>query len=59
MTILDITLQPLYDILAAIWAFIFQGAGAWANDLYVILNKIFDIFQNIFTFVIREVTPVV
>ncbi len=58
MTILDITLQPIYDLLAGLWATLFSGAGAWADQLYVVLNQIWDIFQNIFTFIIHEVGAV-
>lgn len=52
MTILDITLQPVYDFLANLWQMLFGSAGTWADELYVILNQIWDIFQNIFTFII-------
>ena len=54
MTILDITLQPVYDFLANLWQMLFGSAGEWANELYTVLNQIFDIFQNIFTFIIYE-----
>lgn len=52
MTILDITLQPIYDLLGEIWNLLFGSAGAWAGNLFVVLNHIWDIFQGIFTFVI-------
>ncbi|MDD2330199.1 MAG: hypothetical protein PHW88_02650 [Bacteroidales bacterium] len=54
MTILDITLQPIYDLLGEIWNLLFGGAGEWADNLFVVLNHIWDIFQGIFTFVITS-----
>ena len=54
MTILDITLQPVYDFLANLWQMLFGSAGTWVDELYVILNQIWDIFQNIFTFIIYD-----
>lgn len=54
MTILDITLQPVYNFLANLWQMLFGSAGTWADELYVILNQIWDIFQNIFTFIIYD-----
>ena len=54
MTILDITLQPVYEFLANLWQMLFGSTGEWADELYLVLNQIFDIFQNIFTFIIYE-----
>ncbi len=53
MTILTTTLQPVYDWLANLWDLLFSHAGAWADNLYIILNQIWDVFQNLFTFVIN------
>ncbi|HHV04524.1 MAG: hypothetical protein WCQ69_03735 [Bacteroidales bacterium] len=53
MTILISNLQPVYDWLANLWQMLFGNAGQWADDLYVFLNQVWDIFQNIFTFLIK------
>ena len=54
MTILDITLQPVYDFLANLWQMLFFFFCTWTDELYVILTQIWDIFQNIFTFIIYD-----
>ena len=56
MTILDFNLQPIYNALANLWTTLFGNAGEWADNFWTVINRIWDIFQEIFTFVIH--TPV-
>lgn len=56
MTILDFNLQPIYNALANLWTTLFGNAGGWADNFWTVINQIWDIFQEIFTFVIH--TPV-